>query len=218
MAAYNEAYTAASSLRGTRDLARNAHGSGTLQSTENDNTASDGDKYALATVAAEYLEFLAGEEALWGFYRQLAQRESWEEAFEEAFGFSVDGFYLAFEAHRALTSPPWSIVSGVVLDADGTPVEGVMVWVRELHIDHNNLYRARYSRTRSDGTFSVASYGGRLSSLGLHDDHCWLEFEGSERSMYDTHDLPLGRLDVAGVSGIVIRLLPSPCDSPRPHP
>ncbi len=31
--------------------------------------AGDGDKYALASLAAQYLVFLAGEEALWGFYR-----------------------------------------------------------------------------------------------------------------------------------------------------
>ncbi|MXW26385.1 MAG: hypothetical protein F4Z77_08875 [Dehalococcoidia bacterium] len=215
-AAYDENYTAASDLRSTRDLARNAHGRGTLQSTENDITASDGDKYALATVAAEYLEFLAGEKLLWGFYQQLARSESWEEAFEAAFGFSVDDFYLAFEAHRALTSPPWSIISGVVLDADAAPVQGVLVQVSEWYPYYNSVYRARYDTTRSDGTFSVASYRGRLRLTLL--GHCQqgLGFEGSERSMYGTHELPLENIGAEGLSGLVIRLLPEPCEAPPP--
>ena len=219
MAAHNEAYTAASSLRATRDLAR--HTTVTLQSTENDITASDGVRYALSTVATEYLEFLAGEKALWNFYLQFARSESWEEAFEEAFGFSLDDFYLAFEAHRALTSPPWSIISGVVLDADGAPVEGVLVWVselvweRELYRNHSHS-RARFDRTRSDGTFSVTFYGSRLSKLQLFGDRI-CGFEGSERnSMYNTPELPLGKIGAEGVRGLVIRLLPETCETPSP--
>lgn len=212
-AIYNEAYTTVT-LQHARALARNA--TVTLQSTENDIEAVDGDKYALAAVAAEYLMFLAGEKALWSFYLQLARSESWEGAFEEAFGFSVEDFYLAFEAHRALTSPPWSIISGVVLDADGAPVEGVLVWVSEL-VWESELYRnhshsrARYDRTRSDGTFSVTFYSSRLSKLELVGDPCG--FEGSERnSMYNTHELPLGKIGAEGVSDLVIRLLPEPCE------
>ena len=212
-AIYDEASTTAI-LQGNRDLARNEES--TLQSTENDIEAVDGSKYALASLAAQYLVFLAGEEALWGFYRQLAQSESWEVAFEVVFRSSVDDFYLAFEVNRKVTSPPWSLIRGVVLDADGAPVSGVLVRVTELYPGRN---RAWYDTTGSDGTFSVASPGGWLR-LALLDGHCQpgLGFEGSERSIYNTHELPLGKIDAAGLSGMVIRLLPHPCDTPRPHP
>jgi len=212
-AVYDEAYTTAL-FQAHRDVARNA--TGTLQSTENDIEAGDGDRYALASLAAQYLVFLAGEEALWGFYRQLAQSESWEVAFEVVFRSSVDDFYPAFEVNRKVTSAPWSLIRGVVLDADGAPVSGVLVWVTELYPGRNGAW---YDTTGSDGTFSVASPGGWLR-LDLRGDHCQspLGFEGSERSIYNTHELPLGKIDAAGLSGMVIRLLPVPCDTPLPHP
>lgn len=65
---------------------------------------------ALSSIAGELLADRAGEPALFDYFRELPSSASWREAFEAAFGMSVEDFYEAFEAHRAGVAPP--------LDAD----------------------------------------------------------------------------------------------------
>ena len=62
---------------------------------------------SLAFLALEWLAEHAGQQAIFEYYRLLPDSESWEEAFEAAFGIGVDDFYEAFEAHRALAAPPF---------------------------------------------------------------------------------------------------------------
>ena len=61
---------------------------------------------ALASFAGEWLAERAGEPALFEYYRLLPTSESWQGAFEGAFGITVDAFYEAFEAYRATVAPP----------------------------------------------------------------------------------------------------------------
>jgi hypothetical protein len=61
---------------------------------------------ALGVLAVEWLVSRAGDTALFEYYRQLPESETWEEAFEGAFGLTVDKFYEAFEAYRAEVAPP----------------------------------------------------------------------------------------------------------------
>jgi hypothetical protein len=56
---------------------------------------------ALSFLAADWLAQRAGEPALFDYYRLLPSSDSWREAFEGAFGMTVDGFYAAFAAYRA---------------------------------------------------------------------------------------------------------------------
>ena len=50
---------------------------------------------------------LAGEDALFEYYRVLPSAASWRDAFRAAFGMSADDFYRAFERYRRETAPPW---------------------------------------------------------------------------------------------------------------
>ena len=56
---------------------------------------------ALSFLAADWLAQRAGEPALFEYYRLLPTSDSWEEAFEGAFGITIDDFYAEFEAYRA---------------------------------------------------------------------------------------------------------------------
>lgn len=59
------------------------------------------DRYdALAFFAADRLTQRAGETAIFEYFRSLSNSRSWREAFEGAFGVTVDDFYEAFEKHR----------------------------------------------------------------------------------------------------------------------
>ena len=57
--------------------------------------------YQLGFLAADRLADRAGVEALAGYYRRLPSSDSWQEAFEGAFGIAVDEFYESFEAYRS---------------------------------------------------------------------------------------------------------------------
>ncbi len=56
---------------------------------------------ALAFLAADWLAQRAGEPALFEYYRLLPTSDSWQEAFEGAFGITIDDFYAAFAEYRA---------------------------------------------------------------------------------------------------------------------
>ena len=62
--------------------------------------------YRLGFLAADWLAAYAGVETLAGYYRRLPSADSWQEAFEGAFGIAVDDFYETFEAYRAELAPP----------------------------------------------------------------------------------------------------------------
>ena len=57
--------------------------------------------YRLGFLAADWLAARSGVEALAGYYRRLSSSDSWQEAFEGAFGTAVEDFYESFEAYRA---------------------------------------------------------------------------------------------------------------------
>ena len=56
-------------------------------------------------LAAELLAAHAGEASLVRYYALLGDKPNWRDAFEEAFGISVDGFYELFNEHRAAGFP-----------------------------------------------------------------------------------------------------------------
>ena len=43
----------------------------------------------------------AGEPAIFEYYRLLPSSDDWQEAFEGAFGITIDDFYAAFAEYRA---------------------------------------------------------------------------------------------------------------------
>ncbi len=56
---------------------------------------------ALSFLAADWLAQRAGEPALFEYYRLLPSSDDWRDAFEGAFGITIDDFYAAFAAYRA---------------------------------------------------------------------------------------------------------------------
>ena len=84
---------------------------------------------ALSSIAGELLADRASEAALFDYFRQLPTSDTWQEAFEAAFGMSVDDFHTEFEAHRAEVAPPFVLhhVRGFVVDPDGNPSAGAWV-------------------------------------------------------------------------------------------
>ena len=58
-------------------------------------------RYDMAAMASELLAAKAGEEALISFWTLLGPDTPWREAFEAAFGITVEEFYPLFEEHRA---------------------------------------------------------------------------------------------------------------------
>ena len=63
------------------------------------------DPYPFALLAAELLASYAGEDAVLRFYMLEQPGITWQEAFQVAFGMTLDGFYELFEAHRAAGFP-----------------------------------------------------------------------------------------------------------------
>ena len=58
-------------------------------------------RYDMAAMASELLAAKVGEEALISFWTLLGPDTPWREAFEAAFGMTVEEFYPLFEEHRA---------------------------------------------------------------------------------------------------------------------
>ena len=80
---------------------------------------------ALSSIAGELLAERAGDAALFDYFRQLPSSTSWREAFEAAFGMSVENFEEEFESYRAEVAPPWPHrIRGVVVDPSGNPSSG----------------------------------------------------------------------------------------------
>ena len=60
---------------------------------------------ALSFLAGDWLVARAGEPAIFEYYRLLASNDSWQAAFEGAFGITIDDFYEEFAAYRAVAAP-----------------------------------------------------------------------------------------------------------------
>ena len=111
----------------------------------------------LSSLAGELLAERAGDAALFDYFRQLPSTMSWREAFEAAFGISVERFYGEFESYRAEVAPPWPHrIRGVVLDPSGNYSTGA--WVAA------NRGEGRWTDTAitgQDGTFELRVGDGR---------------------------------------------------------
>ncbi|MYE31907.1 MAG: hypothetical protein F4X80_04475 [Chloroflexi bacterium] len=97
---------------------------------------------ALGFVALTWLADRAGEEALFEYYRLLPESSSWEDAFEGAFGITVDDFYEAFEEHRAKVVSPFPHLA----DAGEAPV---LEFVGDLPASTRNAVRQEFEAVRA---------------------------------------------------------------------
>lgn len=92
---------------------------------------------ALGFLAVEWLVAQAGAPALLEYYRLLPESESWEEAFEGAFGMTTEDFYVAFEAYRAEVVAPFPRLTHNI----DTPA---LVFVGDLPVATRNELRADF--------------------------------------------------------------------------
>lgn len=137
--------------------------------------------YHLGFIAADWLRERAGEPALLDYYRHLPSSESWEEAFETAFGLSPGKFYDVFEAHRAEVAPPLphltddvtkpvAVFLGAVPAETRTTIQEEMDRVHNFLIERFGAEQTEYSVYFGANWEAVSQHAKRLSANRWWDD------------------------------------------------
>ncbi|MYH41534.1 MAG: carboxypeptidase regulatory-like domain-containing protein, partial [Chloroflexi bacterium] len=155
----------------------------------------------LLQLATARLVERAGESALWDFSRRLSSARSWEIAFADAFGVSVDAFYEAFDVYREEIAPPLPHIQGVVLGPDARPAQDLEVWP-------TRPGGSCIDETGADGTFSIAASGPvelfvvhpRCGTIGYYDG------AGGLLDIGEMEAAAVIEVGDAGVTGIAITL------------
>ena len=113
----------------------------------------------LGYIAFEWLAAEVGEAAIIEYFALLPTSDTWEIAFQRAFGLTVDELYARMEAHRREVAPPfeWQ-ASGTVRDREGQAVEGLRVWV--IALVEGRWTSNYFVRTAADGAFAIAHAPG----------------------------------------------------------
>ncbi len=121
---------------------------------ETSSSLSYGDRARLGYVAFEWLAEEVGEAAIIDYFALLKMSDTWETAFQRAFGLSVDDFYAKFEEHRREVAPPFEwAVTGTILDRDAQPIEGIDIWVIAF-VEGQQASNLR-TPTGADGSFAI---------------------------------------------------------------
>lgn len=115
-----------------------------------------------ATLAAEWLVDQAGVDALVAYYRALPDSAGWEEAFEAAFGFSLQDAYEGLALHRSGVVSAYPAISGRVLGPNGAPLSSSSLSVHAVYMGSGGVAVG----TRSDGTFTIRA-ANRPLRLGV---------------------------------------------------
>ena len=82
--------------------------------------------YGYFVLAAELLASYAGESALIEYFALLQPGTTWQEAFEAAFGVTVEEFYELFEEHRAAGFPKVEVSESTEKPTQGTQTLGLI--------------------------------------------------------------------------------------------
>ena len=177
--------------------------------------------YSVGFLAAEWLAAQAGDDALFLFMRRLQRGVGrWHEAFDVAFGMSLDEFYEAFDTHaQAFNRPRPHRVSGVLLDPDGAPVAGMRVYA---YPEHGG--RGEHDLSDSRGRFAVPLPAGRYTVAVQSGSRCTLygRYRDGE-ALAPSSDPSIVEVAARSAPAITIRLPASPsalrgwsaCDQPE---
>ena len=145
--------------------------------------------YRLGFLATDWLAEHAGLEAIADYYKQLPDSESWQEAFEEAFGTPVADFYETFEAYWPGISPllphlsddhegPVLVFLGEIAPTDKaayeSEVEGVATFFSE-----------RFEVGKAESTFFVGADAESVDQI-----HWMLFEEGPEPDLCHRRQVP----------------------------
>lgn len=156
--------------------------------------------YPLVHLAIDWLVELAPDGSIMEYYRQRFSHETWEEAFESAFGMGVEEFYASFAARRAKVAAPYPKISGTVFDDQGQPWEGVTVYVRATH-----SLADRNATTGADGRFETRAPADEYQ-VGLMADECVLGwYEGDERFGVSRDDARVFSAATGDLDDLVLR-------------
>ena len=160
-----------------------------------------------AILAVEWLVERAGEDALVAYYRALPTSESWEEAFEQAFGLSPEDAYEGIAAHRAAVLVVRRTVTGSIRGPDDKPVDATHLSVHAVYTDGSGsegvsvAMDGRFTLRPPDSTYrlQVTRYcPPDLVELGWYEEASGFTTDESEATLIV--------VDGSDVGGIVIRL------------
>lgn len=156
--------------------------------------------YPLVHLAIDWLVELTPDGSIMEYYRQRFSHETWEEAFESAFGMGVEEFYDSFAAYRAKVAAPYPTVSGTVFDDQGQPWEGVTVYVRA-----TDSLADRNATTGADGRFETRAPADEYQ-VGLMADECVLGwYEGDQRFGVSRDDAKVFSAETGDLDDLVLR-------------
>ena len=130
----------------------------------------------LSSMAGELLAERAGEAALFDYFGQLPTSDTWEAAFEAAFGVSVTDFHEEFDAYRTEFAPPLPHLTD---DRD----EPVLVLVGEMTPETEDVVRARFASI-------LRFFGDRLEA---GDADYTLYVGADQASLAEVHQRTTGR-------------------------
>ena len=113
--------------------------------------------YSLGLLAVDWLVDHSSEEAVVDYYRRLADEDSWQRAFEAAFGIAVEDFQERFAAYRAVVFPPLPHVTDDSLDP-------VVVVVGDASPEQEAAARSRFADLQAFGE----RFGGGRAHLTVY--------------------------------------------------
>ena len=119
--------------------------------------------YEVGFLAVEWLAQRSSDASILRYYELLPQHDTWQAAFEDAFGMPVDDFYASFEVYRGNVAPTigeFFRIQGQVVGPDDQPLEGIGLWAWQ-----GDVKNSAVGTTRSDGSFILVAPDG---SFTLH--------------------------------------------------
>ena len=186
------------------DAQRSTHRLAELETASNffENTRAT---YALGFLAVVRLVQHSSDDALLKYYELLLEYDTWQGAFEGAFGISLDDFYASFEEYRAGVAPIVHSIRGTVLGPGGEPLEGIGIWAWRGQRDNSV-----WGSTKPDGTFSIGVPDGSFAlAVYAESEAGWTQlgwYDGAEGLVAEESHAAQIVIDGADVEGIEIRL------------
>jgi uncharacterized protein (TIGR03437 family) len=161
--------------------------------------------YSLMFMAVDFMTAKVGLTPLGAFWASIGQGAKWQEAFQSAFGKTIDQFYLDFESYRSVNLRPFSRILGTVTNSSGNPFPGISVYACRVSPPGGPC---GYALTDASGHYAVsAADGGNTLSFGRSTDgNKWDGFYNSQGLVNDPSRATIVTVRGADVNGINVRL------------
>ena len=160
-----------------------------------------GGSYSVAQFGVDWLASVAGPESVRDYYLERYRYGNWQAALRAAFGISSSAFYREFEKHRAEVAPPLPQLQALVLGADGTELEDVIVSARDTMSGRVAL-RWTDDTGRADVPLEAGTY-----ELSLRLGECPLEWTSADARLEAADEQGvLFDMEAADLEGVTLRL------------